>query len=106
MRKAEINKWIEEGGSLPQDLTEEEKDHLTKQGWSPLQGRYDNGQKYYEYNWLHGKKHGKEEGWYDNGQKWYEDNFLHGMWHGVIKTWDEDGNLFIDQEYFYGNRIK
>jgi len=82
MRIKEINKWIDEGGSLPQDLTQEEEEHLTKLGWS-----------------VKGALH-------HNGQKWYEWNYLHGMKHGVNKSWDKDGNLTEDEEYFYGNRIK
>jgi len=30
MRTKEINKWIEEGGSLPEDLTQEEHRHLSR----------------------------------------------------------------------------
>jgi len=82
MRTKEINKWIEEGGSLPQDLTQEEKDHLTKLGWIV------------------------DEHWHSNGQKSYEWNWFHGMKHGVFKHWERDGTLTYDAEYYYGNRIK
>ena len=106
MRTAEINKWIEEGGSLPQDLTQEEEDHLTKLGWSVDVRWRSNGQKWYEADYLHGKPHGKWERWHDNEQKWYEWNWLHGMKHGVFKERGEDGDLLVDEEYYYGNRIK
>jgi len=82
MRIEEINKWIDEGGSLPEDLTQEEKEHLTKLGWR------------------------EQQGWRSNGQKWSEMHFLHGMNHGVFKEWDKDGNLLTGEEYLYGNRIK
>ena len=82
MRSEEINKWISKGGSLPQDLTEEEKVHLTKLGWSV------------------------DEHWHSNGQKSYEWNWFHGMKHGVFKEWYEDGDPLIDEEYYYGNKIK
>ena len=106
MRTKEIRKWINEGGSLPQDLTQEEKEHLTKLGWSEWESWFDNGQKEYEWNYLHGKHHGKQEAWHMNGQKWYEANYLHEMKHGVIKKWNKDGTLTKDEEYLYGNRIK
>ena len=130
MRTAEINKWIDEGGSIPEDLTQEEKDHLTKLGWSVeeewhpngqkwceqhfLHGKehgqkerwYENGQKDYEHHFFHGKHHGKQEGWYEDGQKKCEHHCFHGMKHGVFKEWYEDGNLFRGEEYYYGNKIK
>ena len=104
MRTAEINKWINEGGSLPQDLTQEEKDHLTKLGWSVEEG----GEFYgaYEHHFLHGKEHGKREEWYSNGRRRTEENWFHGMKHGVFKKWWREGNLYTDEEYYYGNRIK
>ena len=106
MRIEEINKWIDECGSLPEDLTQEEKEHLTKLGWREQQGWRSNEQKWYENNYLHGKMHGKQEDWWSNGQKWSEMHFLHGMNHGVFKEWDKDGNLLTGEEYLYGNRIK
>ena len=106
MRTEEINKWIDEGGDLPQDLTQEEEEHLTKLGWSVKGALHHNGQKWWVQHYLHGKDHGKREAWWDNGQKWYEWNYLHGMQHGVFKSWYKDGNLTEDEEYFYGNRIK
>ena len=106
MRIEEINKWIDEGGSLPQDLTLEEEVHLRKLGWGVRRDWHSYGQKRYEWNFLHRKPHGKCEEWHPNGQKRYEYNFLHGMNHGVFKKWDEGGNLIRDEEYLYGNKIK
>ena len=88
MRIEEISKWIDEGGSFPEDLTQEEKDHLTKLGWSPGQGWHNNGQKKFEYNWLHGKQHGIYRGWYENGQKYYERHLFHGSLHGKHEEWE------------------
>ena len=82
MRIEEINKWIDEGGSPPEDLTQEEHRHLSRLGWS------------------------LKEKWHFNGQKWYEHHSLHGKFHGPRECWDEDGSLTKDHEYFYGNRIK
>ena len=130
MRTKEINKWVQEGGPLPQDLTQEEKEHLAKLGWAIdaalyndgqkwweehyLHGKehgkhenwWDNGQKSYEANYLHGKHHGKWEGWYEDGQKYEEQNWIYGVEHGVFTEWDKDGNLVKDEEYYYGNKIK
>ena len=106
MRSEEINKWIDEGGSLPQDLTQEEHRHLSRLGWRKVVMEYDNGQKEFEHHFLHGKEHGKQEGWYENGQKDYEQHCFHGMKHGVYRAWVPDGNLTTDEEYFYGNKIK
>ena len=104
MRKAEINKWINEGGSLPQDLTQEEEDHLIRLGWSFEKGGAFYGT--YEYHYLHGQPHGKQEEWYSNGHRHAEENWLRGMKHGVFKKWWREGNLYTGEEYFYGNRIK
>jgi hypothetical protein len=106
MRSEEINKWIDEGGSLPEELTQEEHKYLSRLGWMTMAMEYDNGQKEFEWHFLHGKKHGKYEAWYDNGQKEYEYHYFHGMKHGVFKEWDEDGDPLIDEEYYYGNKIK
>ena len=106
MRTEEVNKWVQEGGPLPQDLTQEEKEHLAKLGWSVEEEWYSNGQKWWERHYLYGKKHGKEEYWYDNGQKALEQHFLHGMKHGVFKEWATDGSLTKHEEYYYGNKIK
>ena len=105
MRTAEISKWINEGGSLPQDLTQEEKKHLKKLGWSVDEHWHSNGQKSYECH-LHGKYHGKQEAWHSNGQRSHEENWFNGMEHGVFKCWNKDGSLYKNEEYFYGNRIK
>ena len=130
MRSEEINRWIDEGGSLPEELTQEEHKYLSRLGWMTMAMEYDNGQKEFEWHFLHGKRHGKYEAWYDNGQKeyehhclhgklhgkreswWYngqkeyEYHYFHGMKHGVFKEWDEDGDPLIDEEYYYGNKIK
>ena len=82
MRIKEIRKWIEEGGSLPEDLTQEEHRHLSRLGWRKMVMEYDNGQK--EFEW----------------------HYLHEEWHGEWKKWYRDGDLLVDQEYFYGNRVK
>ena len=130
MRTKEIRKWINEGGSLPQDLTQEEHKYLSRLGWRKMVMEYDNGQKEFEWHYLHeewhgewkkwypngqkfcerhylrGEKHGKQEGWWENGKKSFEQHCFHGMKHGVFKEWYEDGDLLIDEEYFYGNKIK
>ena len=130
MRTEEIDKWVQEGGDLPQELTEDEKAYLTKLGWTTMVMEYLNGQKEFERHYLHGKKHGKWEwclsngqkdyerhylhgkphgkhkGWWNNGQKYFEYHYFHGMKHGVLKEWDKDGTLTKGHEYFYGNKIK
>ena len=106
MRTKEIRKWIEEGGSLPEDLTQEEEVYLKGLGCVKAQGWHVNGQKSYEHHYLHGKPHGKQVGWSLNGQKDCEYNFLHGMKHGVFKEWYKEVEFCIDEEYFYGNKIK
>ena len=107
MRSEEINKWINEGGSPPQDLTQEEHRHLTKLGWSVKEGWWDNGQKQMEWDYFHGKAHGKWKEWdFDYGSLIKEEEYLHGMRHGAWKEWNTKGKLTKDEEYFYGNRIK
>ena len=70
MRSEEINKWISKGGSLPQDLTEEEKDHLTKLGWSVDEHWDSNGQ--------NGMKHGVFKHWERDGTLTYDAEYLYG----------------------------
>ena len=130
MRAAEINKWIKEGGDLPEGLTKEEKEYLEELGWKTSERWFDNGQKHYVYNYLNGQKHGKWEGWFENGQrsyveswingqergKWeewfengqkhYEMSFICGMEHDTKKEWDRNGKLTLHEEYYYGNRIE
>ena len=106
MRTEEINKWIEEGGDLPQELTQEEKEHLEGLGSKARRGWHDNGQLQYAYNYLHKKAHGVIRRWRSNGQLDYEIGYLHDMLHGVYRSWRSNGQLWRDEEWFYGNRIK
>ena len=106
MRAAEIDKWIKEGGDLPEDLTKEEKEYLEELGWETSEKWFENGQKRYVYNYLNGQRHGKWEGWYKNGQKHYEKSFIHGMRHDTVKKWRHDGHISLHIEYYYGNKIE
>ena len=102
MRTKEIRKWIDEGGSLPQDLTQEEHRHLSRLGWRKVVMEYDNGQKEFEHHFLHGKKHGKWEGWEDDGQKDYEENWLHGKLHGKWERWYYNGQKWFEHHFLHG----
>ena len=53
--------------------------------------RYESGQKWEEYNYKEGKKHGTQTRWYANGQKWYEYNYKEGDLHGTQTVWYESG---------------
>ena len=57
MRIKEIRKWIDEGGSLPEELTQEEHKYLSRLGWSLKEKWHFNGQKEFEWHFLHGKFH-------------------------------------------------
>ena len=106
MRTEEIRKWIEEGGELPQELTQEEKEHLEALGWKENRRWNDKGQLWWEENFLHDKTHGKCRMWYYNGQLEHEYSFLHGTLHGKCRGWRSNGQLRWDEEWLYGNKIK
>jgi antitoxin component YwqK of YwqJK toxin-antitoxin module len=106
MRKEQLDNWIENGGELPENLTENEKDYLKSLGWKSEQIWHDNGQLNFEPNYLHGKLHGMKRGWHDNGQLSWEATYVHGKKHGVWRGWREDGELFRRKEYAYGVFLK
>ena len=106
MRTAEINKWIKEGGDLPEDLTKEEKEYLEELGWKTSEDWFANGQRFYVENWLNGQKHGKQEDWFLNGQKHCEMSFIYEMKHDTVKEWNSNGELLLHEEYYYGNKIE
>ena len=56
MRLKQINKWIEEGGELPQELTQEEKEHLEALGWEEDREWYGNGQLWLDEEWFYGNR--------------------------------------------------
>jgi len=106
MRTKEIDKWVQEGGDLPQELTEDEEVYLRNLGLLGMKGFYPNGQKLFHYLTINGKDHGKCEYWHPNGQKMIERYYCHDKDHGSFRLWDKDGNLVKDEEYYYGNKIK
>ena len=130
MRKQELDDWIENGGELTDELTEDEKSYLENLGWSIEERWRENGKKWYEISYHHGKKHGKVKWWWDdgskyieeyyhhgkrhgdfvrwnrNGQKWEEECHHHGKKHGVFKEWKDDGTLEEHKEYAYGILLK
>ena len=102
MRTAEINKWIEEGGDLPQDLTSKEKEYLEELGWKTSENWFENGQRSYVENYLNGQKHGKQEGCFANGQRFYVENYLNGQWHGKREVWFENGQRSYVRNFLNG----
>ena len=56
MRTAEFNKWVKEGGELPQDLTSKEKEHLEALGWEENRQWYEDGQLILDEEWFNGNK--------------------------------------------------
>jgi hypothetical protein len=117
MRKQELENWAENGGDLPDDLTEDEKSYLKGLGWEVIE-RYSEDWKWGELHLLKGKPHGKSVEWFCNGQKQkeehclhgeyqlYEDNYHHGKQHGTYKVWKEDGTLEAHKEHAYGVLLK
>ena len=102
MRKQELDDWVENGGELPDELTEDEKNYLKGLGWGCSEQWYKNGQKWFHYLALNGKDHGKCEYWHPNGQKKVERYYLRDKDHGVLRIWNADGILLVHEEYVYG----
>ena len=102
MRKQELDNWVENGGELPDELTEDEKSYLQGLGWSVVGMRWYNGLKLSEHNCLHGEPHGKQVSWHENGQKWYEYNYLNGGQHGKQVSWHENGQKDWEYHYHHG----
>ena len=44
--------------------------------------------------------------WYDNGQKYWEQNFINALPHGQYIRWDRDGKVIFDEEYKEGKLVK
>ena len=100
MRKQELDNWVENGGELPDELTEDEKSYLEGLGMLVVKGTYPGGS--YHYLTLNGKDHGKCIYWYLNGQKMIERYYLRDKDHGVFRKWGVDGTLLVHMEYVYG----
>ena len=52
---------------------------------------------------MNGVEHGLCREWYDNGQLWYEYNYVNGNSYGLCRGWYFDGQL--RNEYNYVNGI-
>jgi antitoxin component YwqK of YwqJK toxin-antitoxin module len=64
-----------------------------------------NDVKMYEYNYDKDENlDGKQHYWYDNGNKWYEDNYLHGKTDGLQLLWWDNGNLKSESNYSFGEK--
>ena len=46
-----------------------------------------------------GKEYGKSTQWYENGQKWYEWNYRHGKFHGKQTMWHSNGQKSLETNY-------
>ena len=124
MRTKEIDKWVQEGGDLPQELTEDEKAYLKecwgwafRNDWTTLKGEAHGkhtwwlfGNIWREINFHRGKKHGKYASFYSDEGRWEISHYHLGMKHGVSFEAEgasaEERRFFNIEEYYYGNKIK
>jgi len=74
--------------------------HGIRRGW------YQNGQLWYESNYLQDQRHGIRRGWHENGQFWFETNYYHNKLHGISRGWDDGGKLNYEYNYHYGIQIE
>lgn len=102
MRKQELDNWVENGGELPDELTEDEEVYLRNLGLLGMKALYPDGRRFFYYLTLNGKDHGKCIYWHPNGQKMVERYYLRDKDHGVLRKWSEDGILLVHREYAYG----
>jgi antitoxin component YwqK of YwqJK toxin-antitoxin module len=61
-----------------------------------------NGNKYYEVDYVNGKRHGKRVSWYANKQKYMEDTFVNGKEHGKHIVWYDNGQKAVEHECVNG----
>ena len=76
----------------------------TKNGYK-VYGWYENGKKWWEWNYVNGQKHGKQYGWYENGKKRWQDNYVNGQKHGKQCEWYENGNKRWQENYVNGQLV-
>jgi len=50
------------------------------------------------------QKHGITRAWHDNGQLWYDHNYLNGMKHGTWYSWWSNGDISGVHNYFQNQR--
>ena len=70
---------------------------------------YKNGMKYFEGNFVNGKKNGEGIEWYINGTVKYKGNFLEGEYHSdraVIFNSFGDGNILIGPTKVFGGKLE
>jgi len=67
---------------------------------------HQNGQLGYEDNYSQGHKHGISRMWYPNGQLDYADNYHQGQLHGISRWWSDDGKSEYEANYHYGTQIE
>jgi len=89
--------WQNEYGS---DITIEVID--TKTESYVIRRYYENGQPYYEHNYISGLKHGVSKAWHNNGQISCEHNYQDGLKYGVSKDWHNNGQLYSMHNYQHG----
>jgi antitoxin component YwqK of YwqJK toxin-antitoxin module len=46
------------------------------------------------------RSHGKQLGWHENGNLWWEENYLHGRKHGKFIVCLEEGGIYTDCAYY------
>lgn len=63
---------------------------------------HENGQLWYESNYVDGKEHGLCRRWYENGQLYLEINYKEGKLNGLHRAWHPNGQLWIESNYVDG----
>ncbi len=61
--------------------------------------KYPNGQIEYEWNYVHGGKHGIQKGWHENGMLSFEQNYVNDHMDGHQKSWYDNGNIQSEDNY-------
>jgi len=131
MRKQELDRWLKDGGDLPENLTEDEESYLEENGWLCNRTYYENDFLVREEHYLDGRFHG-EQRWFCESEpekvivKSYRHGEKHGVWeyygrlnpseelrgyhhgkpHGVWKSINDYGVLVLHKEYAYGILLK
>lgn len=67
---------------------------------------FENGEKWYEENYIADKKNGKHTEWYQSGKKMYEANYKEDILDGKMIIWDEKGDKISSSDYKNGKPVE
>jgi antitoxin component YwqK of YwqJK toxin-antitoxin module len=91
--------WEDRNGNpiTVEPINTEENKYIVRYYW-------ENGNKWWEYEYQNGQLHGKWIAWYKNGNKRWEREYQNGQLHGKCIRWYKNGNKCWEHECQNGQR--